>query len=376
MNTRPKRLLCIVGSMNAGGAETFLMKIYRTLDKSKYQMDFYVTTQNEGFYDREILLMGGKIFRSVPKSKGFLMSFKAIKNVVRNENYQYVLRISQHSLSTLDLLAAKLGGAQTLVFRSSNSSTGGGWINRALHNLFKWLPMTIPTVKIAPSTEAAEFMFGKKCVKKGKATIVNNAIPLDKFMFKQYKRDKIRSELNIKDEFVVGHIGRFNFQKNHNFLIYIFAEIVKKHNNSKLVLVGKGELEKDIKEKIKNQGLNNKVVFMGVRADIPDIMMAFDVFIFPSLFEGLPNTVIEAQATGLPCIISDAITKEVKITDLVKYISLRELPIKWADTALKYKDVDRKSVEETFIIKGYDIESTTKRLEQLIFKDNSSVGCE
>ncbi|MDD4077611.1 MAG: glycosyltransferase, partial [Bacilli bacterium] len=126
MSNTIKRLLCIVGSMNAGGAETFLMKVYRVLDKKKYQMDFYVSISDEGFYDKEIISMGGKVLRSIPKTKKLISSFISIKNIVKQQKYDIVLRVSQHSLSTLDLLAAKFGGAKRLIYRSSNSNTGGG----------------------------------------------------------------------------------------------------------------------------------------------------------------------------------------------------------------------------------------------------------
>lgn len=368
MNDNPKRLLCIVSGMNAGGAETFLMKIYRALDKKKYQMDFYIAAQEEGFYEKEIISMGGKIYQSIPKSKNFIKSFNALRDTVKNENYDCVMRISQHSLSTIDLLAAKFGGAKILVQRSSNSATGGVRINRILHVLFKWLSVTIPNIKIAPSTEAAEYTFGKNCVKNRKAIIIKNAIPVENFLFNQARRDKIRKELNINDKFVVGHVGRFNNQKNHSFLIDIFAEIARKHENSVMVLVGKGELESAIKKKIDLLGMNDKVVFTGIRSDVPDIMMAMDVFVFPSFFEGMPNTVIEAQATGLPCLISDRITKEARITKVVTYMSLNDDARLWANRALEYAGgFDRENMQERFVENGYDINSVTREIENLIF---------
>ena len=371
INDSSKRILCIVGGMNAGGAETFLMKVYRVLDKSKYQMDFYVGSLGEGFYDKEILSMGGKMFYSIPKSQGFFKSFNALKDIVKNEKYNCVTRVSQHSLSALDLLAAKFGGAKILVYRSSNSATGGGRVNNILHVLFKWLAIIIPTVRIAPSTEAAEFMFGKNCAKRGRAKIIKNAITVDDFIFDQERREKIRKEFNINKEFVVGHVGRFNNQKNHTFLIDIFDEIVKNHENSVLILVGKGELEKDIKDKIMSLGLNNKVIFTGVRSDIPDIMMAMDVYVFPSFFEGMPNTVIEAQATGLHCIISDTITKEAKITSLVEYLPLKNDSELWATKALEYVYQNgRRNMKDAFESEGYDINLVAKRFINLLFDKN------
>jgi glycosyltransferase involved in cell wall biosynthesis len=364
-----KRLLCIVSAMNAGGAETALMKMYRTLDTTKYQMDFYCMSQEEGYYEKEINSMGGKVYHSIPKSENFIKSFLGIKDTVQQNNYNYVIRVSQHSLATLDLVAAKFGGAKVLIQRSSNSDSGSR-LSCVLHNIFKWLPMTVPTLKIAPSTEAAKYTFGKNCVKNGEAIIIKNAVPVDKYIFKQEIRDKTRKEFGIKDEFVVGHVGRFNNQKNHSFLIETFSEIVKKHENSILLLVGKGELESNIIRKTEELGLTNKVIFTGVRSDVPDIMMAMDVFVFPSFFEGMPNAVIEAQATGLPCIISDTITKESQITDLVKYLSLNYSPDEWAEASITYcNGFIRKDMRRDFVEKGYDIETVTRQFEKIIFID-------
>lgn len=364
-----KRVLCIVGGMNAGGAETFLMKVYRALDKTKYQMDFYVSTQEEGFYDKEIQSLGGKIFHSTPKSKGFVKSLNKLKDTVKRESYDCVMRVSQHSLSALDLLAAKFGGAQTLIYRSSNSGSGGGRINRILHVLFKWLSMTIPTIKIAPSTEAAEFMFGKNCIKNKKAILIRNAIAVDNFIFDETKRNKIRQQFHMENKFVVGHIGRFTNQKNHDFLVDIFNEIKKKNENSVLLLVGKGELEDKIKSKIETLGLKNSVIFAGVRSNVSELLMAMDVKVFPSFFEGMPNVIIEAQATGLYCVISDTITIEADITGVVEYLSLENHAKIWADRVLlKNNKYERKNMKEIYINKNYDIESSVNKLIKLIFE--------
>ena len=163
-----KRLLCIVSSMDRGGAETFLMKVYRTLDKTKYQMDFCVN--KAGAYDEEIKKMGGKVFIIPPKSKHPLKSFSGLKKIIKENKYQSVLRTSQQSLAVLDLLVAKAAGAKKLIYRSSNAGVTGGFFSRFFNRLFGFLPRIIPNVKLAPSTEAAEFVFGEKAVKKWKST--------------------------------------------------------------------------------------------------------------------------------------------------------------------------------------------------------------
>lgn len=371
ISSNPKRLLCIVGGMNAGGAETFLMKIYRELDKKRYQMDFYVNSRDEGFYEKEIISMGGRIYRSTPKSEGFMKALITLKKFVKKEKYRYVLRVSQHSLSAFDLMAAKLGGAQTLIYRSSNSKTGGGIIREILHNIFKSFSIIVPNVKLAPSTEAADFMFGKKSVKRGKVVLIKNAIKVEEFIFTKERRDKIREELKINDKFVVGHVGRFNNQKNHNFLIDIFNEIIKKNKNSILILVGKGELENDIKNKIKNLNLSNNVIFTGVRSNIADLMMGMDAFVFPSFFEGMPNTVIEAQATGLHCIISNNITKEANVTGNVEYLSLKESAEIWASKVINYPNKNERNSPQKLLVKsGYSIEVAVQDFVSVVFESN------
>lgn len=366
-----KRLLCIVGGMNVGGAETFLMKIYRALDKSYYQMDFAVAVQN-GYYDNEILSMGGRIFHITPKSKGIIKNLNDIRKLVKKEHYRYVLRVSQHSLSALELFAAMQGGAKVRVFRSSNSNTTtASKMDLLLHKLCGFMPKIFANVRLAPSTEAARFMFGKRCIEKGKAHILHNGIDLEKYTYTPSYRENIRKEFLIKDNFVVGHIGRFNHQKNHSFLIDIFLEIKKKNKNAILVLVGQGELEAEIRQKIQNLNLSDSVIFTGIRSDIPQLLSAMDVFVFPSFYEGMPNTVIEAQATGLPCLISDTITKEADITGLVKYMSLSSSPSQWAEAAVNMVADTRKNTYNDFIENHYTINTVAQDFVNLIFNQQS-----
>lgn len=182
-----------------GGAETFLMKIYRNIDRDKYQFDFIVSIKEKGFYNDEIEMLGGKIYYVPPKSESFLKSFFSIKKIVEIHKYKYVIRINEHSLSTIDLIAAKLGGAKVLAMRSSNSNSAGGKMKRKLHKLFRFLPQTVPNVKIAPSTEAACYTFGKKQLDEGKVKILHNAIPYEEFVFNQEIRNKTRRLLNVED---------------------------------------------------------------------------------------------------------------------------------------------------------------------------------
>lgn len=361
-----KRLLCIVGGMNRGGAETFLMKIYRQLDKSKFQMDFAVAER--GVYDSEILSYGGKIYNITPKSKNILKNFNDIKNIVKENKYVYVLRTSQHSLSALELLAAKMGGAKKCIYRSSNSNSGStNFINQLMHKAFIFMPQLFANVKIAPSTEAAKFMFGKRYVDKGKVNIIHNGLDLNLYEYSENARKRIRKEFSINDTTIVmGHIGRFNYQKNHKFLIDIFREYHISNSDSILLLVGVGELENEIKEKIQKEHLENFVIFAGLRNDIRDLLSAMDVFVFPSFYEGMPNTVIEAQACGLSCVIADTITREANITNLVTYCSLNDSLKNWNTSIEKNINV-RENTKDIMMKEKYDINSVVKEFVNVVF---------
>lgn len=360
--SEPNRLLCIVSSMDRGGAETFLMKVYRTLDKTKYQMDFCVN--KAGAYDEEIKKMGGKVFIIPPKSKHPLKSFSGLKKIIKENKYQSVLRTSQQSLAVLDLLVAKAAGAKKLIYRSSNAGVTGGFFSRFFNRLFGFLPRIIPNVKLAPSTEAAEFVFGEKAVKNGKVQIIHNGLDYNWFKFDIEKRNKIRKELQLEDKTVIGHVGRFNIQKNHEFLIDIFNEIHKKDNNTHLILIGKGELEEKIKDKIQLLGLNDFVTIMPPVSNVNEYYMAMDVLVFPSLFEGMPNVIIEAQATGLECFVSSTITREANITGFVRYIELDKTSKEWAEHILQKRDIQRKECEKAFIQNKYMIEQVTEEFVQ------------
>lgn len=364
-----KRLLCIVGGMNVGGAETFLMKVYRNIDRTKYQFDFAVSIQDEGYYDKEIQSLGGNIYHVANKSNGLIKSFCSLRALVKKHKYKYVLRTSQHSLSAIELIAAKSGGAKVCVFRSSNSHTGGGRNAQLLHMLFRFLPRLCTEIRISPSIEAANFMYGERFVKKRKVELLNNGIDLDFYKFSKTARERIRSEFNIsQDTILIGHIGRFNWQKNHSRLLSIFYEYHKINNNSKLILLGKGELDEIIHQLVNKYNLTADVIFAGIRPDVPDILSSIDLMLFPSHFEGMPNSIIEAQANGVPCLISDTISKDVRIIDTLNFSSLGDDDSMWCERIMASLENGRNcNIKDSFKSKGYDIKDITTKFVNLIF---------
>lgn len=362
-----KRLLCLISGMNSGGAETFLMKLYRKIDRSKYQMDFCVNIKEEGFYDKEIESLGGKIYHIPSKSEN-LKEFKSqLTEIIKKEKYEYVLRITSNTMGFMDLKVAKNAGAKVCIARSSNSNDAEGVKTKIVHILGRILYSKYVDIKIAPSDLAAIYTFGKKAYERNAVHILKNAVDLDIFRYDSKNRESIRMEFGISDKDIVyGHIGRFSKQKNHVFLINIFADICRNKSNVRLLLVGTGELEDDIYKQCRQLGIEDKVIFAGVRTDISAILSAMDVFVFPSLYEGMPNTVIEAQATGLPCIISDTITKQAAITELISYVPLSDKK-KWTDKMLFIPSVPRTDMSIKLETAGYSINEVITKFVQLIF---------
>ncbi|WP_456105605.1 glycosyltransferase family 1 protein [Phascolarctobacterium succinatutens] len=365
-----KRLLCLVSCMNTGGAETFLMKLYRKMDRSKYQMDFGVYTQDECFYDKEIESLGGKIHHLVPKTRDFSLYKKGLYDLVKKEQYKYVLRITSNAAGFYDLKIAKEAGAKVCIARSSNSSDGESFKVKLINSISRFLYVKYVDVKVAPSDLAAEYTFGKSAITNGEVHYLNNGLDLGVYHFSEEKRKKIQEEFSLQDKFVVGHVGRFSRQKNHEFLLEIFHALKQKRPNAVLLLVGNGELKQNIENKAKALGIDDSIIFAGIRSDVPALLSAMDVFVFPSFYEGMPNTVIEAQATGLPCVIADTITKEAGVTDIVKYRSLKDSADKWVKEILLSANngiVNRSLYPKKMKDSGYDINDIVKTFKNIVF---------
>lgn len=364
-----RRLLCILSGMDTGGAETFLMKVYRVIDRTKYQMDFCINVKEKCFYEDEILSLGGKIYRIPTKSENVREFRRQLSQIVRENGYRYVLRITSNAAGFMDLKIAKKAGAEICIVRSSNSSDGGSMKSRVAHRIGRLLYDRYVDVKIAPSDLAAKYTFGRRAYERGEVRILHNGLDFGVFKYDETAREAIRQEFGIPSSaYVVGHVGRFEAQKNHAFLLDIFGAIREKRKDAFLLLVGEGSLMDEIKEKARSTGLSDHVIFAGRRADIPCLLSAVDVFVFPSFYEGMPNTVIEAQATGLPCVISDTITREADITGLVQYLSLADTARNWADTALECKNRNR-SDNSVMKGRGYCIADTAASFISYAFKD-------
>jgi len=365
-----KRLLCIVSSLNTGGAETFLMKLYRTFDTNKYQMDFVVN--EPGVYDEEVTNRGGRIFSIPLRTQHPFSSFKALQLVIKRNNYRYVLKLCDTPIGITDLIAAKMGGATRVGVRSCNAGSNSSKAKKIAMEVIRPFFNRLCDYKIAPSKLAAEYTFGQREASNN-VHYVHNAIDLKAYAFDEQRRQSIRKEFDINNEIVIGHVGRFTRQKNHEYLIKIFEEINRMRNDVVLMLVGDGELQDEIRGKVKAFGIEKNVIFTGIRSDISAVMSAMDVVCFPSIYEGMPNTIIEAQANGLRCIVSDTITRECNLTGLVEFVSLASSPKQWADVVCNKMErtVDFGVIRESFCKSGYIIDEVINQFTDIVFDYDS-----
>lgn len=349
--------------MNRGGAETFLMKIDRSLNHSKYQMDFCINVKEKCAYEDEIISLGGKIFRIPMKTESTVKFKKGLSSVVKDNHYNNVLRITSNAAGFWDLKIAKEAGAKHTIARSSNASDGGRIKSILAHKIGQMLWMKYVDTMIAPSDLAAKYTFGEKNYKDGRVYKLNNGLDLNAYHYDIEKRKMIRAKYDIpKDAIVLGHVGRFAKQKNHMFLIQVFASYIKKHPDAYLMLIGDGDLRAEIERQVAHVGLTDNIIFVGQTDEIAAYLSAMDIFVFPSLYEGMPNTVIEAQASGLPCVISDTITKEANVSGNVVYLPIDQVE-RWVDY-ISGMDFKRKINAD---MSAYDIKEVVKEFIKLCY---------
>jgi len=359
----PIRVLQVLAGMNRGGAETFIMNVYRNIDRTKVQFDFILFRNEECDYNKEIKDLGGRIYW-IPRYNG-RNHFKFIKtwNTFFKQHRQYkIIHGHVRSTASIYLRIANKYGLHTIAHSHSTSSRGNR-IEILLKNTIQYPIRNTADHLFSCSKRAGIWLYGVKATLKSNYRIIKNAIETEKYRFNKATRDENRKRLNVQNKFVIGHIGTFTPPKNHKFLIDVFKEVHDRNQDAVLLMVGDGELRPIIEKRIKDLSLTDSVILTGVRSDIPALLQAMDVFVFPSLFEGLGIVIVEAQASGLPCIISDTIPEEARITDLVKVLSLDDSMEIWADTIIAHSAVIRRDTRRDITEAGYDISETTKHLE-------------
>ena len=314
------RVAQIMGMAMNGGVEACIMNYYRHIDRSKVQFDFFVEDTSKIIRQDKIEEMGGKII-IIPSYKNLFQYIKTLKNLFKEGNYD-IVHSNMNTLSVFSLYAAKKAGIKVRIAHSHSASNKKEWKKNIIKNILRPFSKIYATHYFACSELAGRWLFGNKTFDQGKVTIINNAIELERFKFNPEMRKKLRRELGLENNLVVGHIGRFMPQKNHTFLVDIFNEVQKHRPESRLLLLGDGPLYDEIVKKVDDLGLKEKVIFEGSHKHPERYYQAMDCFVLPSLYEGLPVVGIEAQVNGLNCYFSNGITKEAKILQSTCYLDL------------------------------------------------------
>lgn len=352
------RVLHIVTNMDRGGLETMLMNYYRHMDREKIQFDFLEHRRDRAAYDDEIESLGGRIFR-LPRLNPLSSDYFHALNAFFAAHPEYrIVHSHLDCMSAYPLCAAKNAKVPVRIAHAHSTSQDRNW-KLVFKLISKKLISLYTTDLFACSADAGEWMFGTKDVH-----ILPNAIDIERYAFNLLIRNQTRKALGLDDAFVIGHVGRFSAVKNHSFLTDVFAQIKRQEPNSKLLLVGAGSEMQAVQQKVKALGLGADVIFTGVRNDVANLMQAMDVFVFPSLYEGLGIVLIEAQAAGLPCVVSDVIPREAYLTDLVTAEKLSSSVETWAEKILEKREVLRTDRRSEIAAHGFDITTEAIKLQE------------
>lgn len=348
--------------MDIGGIESFLMNVCRNIDRKKYQFVFLTYYQHRFDYEEEILKLDNKLIKiSQPNCVNIIKHIMEIYTVIKKEKID-VVHCHTYFDSAYVMIAAKLAGVKTRIVHSHTTygSEKVGIMKTIKWKISRFIINNLSTKRLACSTEAGRALFGKK-----NFNIIENGIKLSDFFYNNEIREKYKKELKITDDnLIVGHVGRFDTPKNHKYLIEIFEEIVKINKKSKLILVGSGKKEKEIKDYVINKNIEKNVIFLGNRNDINNILNIFDIFIFPSIYEGLPVTLVEVQANGLISLVSNRVSKEIKLSNCINFFPIEKPPKEWAKKALNlnHKRINNK---DTLINSIYNIDNTIIKLTKI-----------
>jgi glycosyltransferase EpsF len=366
MIAEPKRVLHVVSAMERGGAETLLMNVYRNVDRSKIQFDF-VTHRNESCdYDEEISTLGGKIYRiSSLGQMGPMGYIKQLKKIMSANDYAAVHSHTDYQCG-FPALAAKLSGIKRRICHSHSNHfpKGNGLKERTVLKMLRSMIRYSATDYCACSTEAAQFLFGQSLVKNDKIHLLRNGIEVRQFTNMDLDCKKsVKKELNIPGESkIIGHIGRFSRSKNHPFLLKVLKKLLEERKDIVAILAGDGPLRKATEEEAKKLGIIDHIRFLGVRADIPRLMNAMDVFVFPSIHEGFGIVTVEAQCSATPCVVSDGVPKNTDMgLGLMSFVSLNANLSHWSkeiENALMKKKPSKKLIINNISRLGFDIHSS------------------
>ncbi len=366
------RVLHYVGIMNRGGMETFIMNLYRNIDRNKIQFDFAVHGERAGDFEKEISMLGGKFYYFPHMRKNPLKYRKAWKDFWKNNKERYVA-FHMHTNSLANIIAleeATKAGIPIRIVHSHSSMANKGrlqWLNDILHRRHQARLSKLATNLFACSDKAAEWLFGGTEIKGLTVTKINNGVQVNDFRYDPEIRERLRAELNISDKKVIGHIGAFLPVKNHLFLVETVEKCYLSDRSVRCLLIGNGPLINEIKDIVKQKNLQDVILFLGVCDNVNKLLSAMDLFLMPSLYEGLPVSLVEVQANGLPALVSDTITKDVAMQKNLHYMSLKASSDEWAGAALSIIKNNERSLDTGCISEnGFNIKKTVDLYESII----------
>lgn len=362
------RILQATVANDKGGLTGYIVNNYRRIDKTKFQFDF-ITYDEKLDFQEEVKGLGGNIYR-FPRPTHIIQYYCRLHEIYHRKKY-CILHLHMSYANVVPILLAKLVGFPRIIIHSHSTglddpSTLIRFGKLFMHKIGRSLLPYLATDYLACSKMAARWMFPSSIIKKNQYHIMYNAIDLEKFRYNKKVRNVVRQRLNIPDQcYVIGHVGRFTYQKNHEFLINVFYELQKNDEQTLLLLIGDGPERNKIETQVREYGLLKKVLFLGQRSDISELYQAMDVMVLPSRFEGLCIVAIEAQMAGLPCVCSEALPEETKVSSDFTYKSLSDSPKEWASAILKKKGEMRLDATESLKRAGYDANTEIKRMEQI-----------
>lgn len=359
------RILHSVSNMDRAGIETMLMNYYRNMDRSKVQFDFLCNKKKTGDYEEEICALGGRIYRTPGLNPlKYPQYLKYMRKVLQEESSCKIVEAHNGAFGFYALNAAKKNGINTRIFHAHGASIGKDW-KLPLKLICKMLLPLSMNQYFTCGNAAAECYFPKRIIKQKKYHFVPNAIQIDRFCFDDNVRQRIRQENGLNGKHVIGHVGRFSYEKNHQFLLEVFCKLRERDPLACLVLIGEGDLLDTIQQKAEKLGLGDSVRLLGSLSNVNQWYQAMDVFVLPSVREGLPVVGVEAQAADLPCIFSDSVTREVCLLEKTRFVGLERGAEYWAGIIQDaLKDQGRTDVSDIIASHGYDIIEQSKKLQE------------
>ena len=360
-NKTPLRVAQVIGKAVISGVDSVVMNYYRHIDRSRVQFDFFMDGYDKTLIDEEILDLGGRIIKLEPYEKSMRINMRQCRAAFEKNGYT-IVHSHLNTLSVFPLYAAYRAKVPVRIAHNHSTTSRGEFKRNIMKQALRPFAKTFATHYAACAEYPARWLFGNKAVRDGKVRLIKNAVDTDRFYPNPAGGERIRKEFGLENRFVVGHVGRFVFPKNHEFIVRVFAEAFRANKNAALLLVGTGELESDTRRLVEELGIEQAVFFAGLRRDIPDFLNAFDVFFLPSRYEGMPVVGIEAQAAGLPCLMSDAVPHDTAITPLVSFFPLSAGIDEWAQKLLSYERIPKTAYPEAIRNAGFDIVSAAEDL--------------